>query len=146
MTTFTTKAFDNVKPITLPDAARPQWIAVDVEFKATAYASTDLIRVCALPARFKVLDAALMFPDCDSGGSALAFTLGTENALATDLDESWIVASTAAGTGVPARMVLTAAPQGAITADRNVILKCTTIATTYAGSGKIGQVLLLVQG
>lgn len=160
MPTFTTKCFTDVKPIVLPDAAKPEWIAVDVEFASAAYASSDIIKVCKMPENFRVLDWALVFPDIDSGGSALRWSFGVSNATilipnGTDIGSSlqiWGSALTAGSDAAPSRNVLSNCAQDAIRStstipgDREIVLKCTTIATTYAGSGKTGQVLMLVQG
>lgn len=62
-----TKCFNNVKPITLPDDAAPEWTVVDIEFSSTAYSANDYIQLCTLPAGFKCLDWALVFPDIDTG-------------------------------------------------------------------------------
>ena len=159
MATFQTKCFADVKPLVLPDSAKPEWIAVDVEFSATAYASADIIKVCKMPEGYRVLDWALVFPDIDTGTAAIAWSFGVSNAtillpVGTDIGSSlqiWGAALTAGQAVAPVRNASTNCAQDAIKStstipgDREIILKCTTIAATYAGSGKTGQVLMLVQ-
>jgi hypothetical protein len=143
---YQTKCFTEKRPIVLPDDASAEWTAVDIEFPSTALASGDLIQLCKLPIGYKCLDWVLTAPDCDSG-SALAFSLGVENTGGTDLgSEVWGTALAAAAGGVPSRNALSASAQGDISAVRSIDLKCTTAATGYTGTGKTGQLLLLLQG
>lgn len=153
-----TKCFNNVKPITLPDDARPKWVAVDVEFSATAYSANDLIQLCTIPVGFKCLDWALSFPDIDTGAAAIAWSLGVSNATlaiptSTDIgSEVWGSALTAGQSTAIVRNTTSVSAQGRIAAtsllsgDREIVLKCTTAAATYAGAGKVGQLLMLLQG
>lgn len=153
-----TKCFNNVKPITLPDDARPEWVAVDVEFSATAYSANDLIQLCTIPVGFKCLDWALSFPDIDTGAAAIAWSLGVSNATlaiptSTDIgSEVWGSALTAGQSTAIVRNTTSVSAQGRIAAtsllsgDREIVLKCTTAAATYAGAGKVGQLLMLLQG
>lgn len=153
-----TKCFTNVKPIVLPTEALPQWTAVDVEFSAAAYAANDLIQLCTLPDGYKCLDWALVFPDIDTGAAAIAWSLGVSDAtlaipVSTDIgSEVWGSALTAGQSNAVVRNTTSACAQGRTAAttllsgDREIVLKCTTAAATYAGSGKVGQLLMLLQG
>lgn len=151
-----TKAFTGQKPITLPDCASPEWCAVDIEFPA-AFASADLIQLCTIPAGYRVLDWFLNVPDCDSGTALLA-SLGVSNAtFATPVSTDIGTGNQAWGTslpinGVPVRNVLVNSAQDAIVdsatipGNREIVLKCTTAATGYTGAGKVGQLVMLLQG
>lgn len=147
MAKFQTKTFNDVTPIVLPDTAKPEWVAVPIEFKATAYAQNDLIELCKLPIGYQCLDWALVFPDIDSGGSpALASSLGTINTAGDDISsEVWGSGLTAGQSTSIVRNTTSAAAQGDTTKERTVVLKITTVAATYAGSGKVGHLLMLVQ-
>ena len=147
MAITTTKVASGVRNLPMPDEAEICEITVPIEWAATAYASGDLIRCIKLPAGVRCVDWALLSSDIDSGGSAFAFSLGVENAGGTDLGtEVWGTAITAPGTGVPFRNALAACAQGDVTAERWIDLKCTTIATTYAGSGKVADLVLKLVG
>lgn len=153
-----TKAFTNAKPITLPDDASPEYCAVDIEFASTAYASGDLIQLCTIPEGFKVLDWFLNFPDIDTGTAAIAWSLGVSNStlavpVSTDIgSEVWGSSLTAGQSTAIVRNASSVSAQGQVfetstlSGDREIVLKCTTIAATYAGSGKIGQLVMLLQG
>lgn len=158
MAKFQTKAFLGVKPIVLPESGRPEWCAVDIEFPTTAIASGDLIQLCTIPAGYKVLDWALNCPDVDSG-SAIRVALGVSNAtfavpVSTDIGSGNQVWATAidAVQGVPYRNALNASAADAvfdtttIPGNREIVLKVTTSPTTYTGSTKVGQLLMLLQG
>lgn len=146
MAKFQTKAFLGKKPITLPEDAAGRWAIVDVEFPATAPVANDLIELCELPIGVKCLDWIEVFPDVDSGGSpAFAHSLGIENAGGTDLgSEVWVAGSTAGQSTAIVRNGTSIAAQGDTTAVRKLAIKVTTAAATYAGAGKVGQVLLLL--
>lgn len=148
MAKIQTKAFTNVRPLFLPSNGGATFLSIDVDFPAVALAANDLIELAEIPAGYQVLDYALVFPDIDSGGApALAFSLGVENVGGTDLGaEVWGAAITAGQTNAIVRAATSAAAQGNASVDRKVALKVTTAAATYAGAGKKGQVLLLVQG
>ncbi len=148
MAKIQTKAFTNVKPIALPDDASPDFVTIDVDFPTAALAANDLIELAEIPAGYQVLDYAVVLPDIDSGGApALAFSLGVENAGGTDLGaEVWGTGITAGQTNAIVRATTSAAAQGDSSVARKVALKVTTAAATYAGAGKKGQVLLLLQG
>lgn len=153
-----TKCFNNVKPITLPDDAAPEWTVVDIEFSSTAYSANDYIQLCTLPAGYKCLDWALVFPDIDTGSAAIAWSLGVSDAtlaipVSTDIgSEVWGSSLTAGQSTAIVRNTTSVCAQGRIAAtsllsgDREIVLKCTTAAATYAGSGKVGQLLMLLQG
>ena len=153
-----TKCFTNAKPLVLPTEALPEWTAVDVEFSAAAYAANDYIQLCTLPEGYKCLDWALVFPDIDTGVAAIAWSLGVSNAtlavpVSTDIgSEVWGSALTAGQSNAVVRNATSVCAQGQVKAttllsgDREIVLKCTTAAATYAGSGKVGQLLMLLQG
>ena len=112
-----------------------------------AFASADLLQLVDLPIGIKCLDWAISFPDIDTGAPALAWSLGVENAGGTDLgSEVWGTGLTAGQSTAIVRNTTSLAAQGDSTVQRRVSLKCTTIAATYAGATKVGQVLLLLQG
>lgn len=152
-----TLAFIGKKPIVLPPSGLPGWCAVDVEFPA-AFAANDYIQVCTLPEGFKCLDWTLNLPDIDSG-VAVRVALGVSNAtlavpVSTDIgtgNQVWGTALDAAN-GVPVRNQLNASAQdntsttSTLPGNREVVLKCVTAATGYTGQGKVGQVLMLLQG
>ncbi len=153
-----TKCFLNQKPLVLPDDAAAEWTAVDIEFASSAYSANDLIQVCTLPAGYKCLDWVLSFPDIDTGTPAIAWSLGVSDATlaaptSTDIgSEVWGSALTAGQSTSIVRNTTSVSAQGRIAAtstlsgDREIVLKCTTAAATYAGSGKVGQLLMLLQG
>lgn len=146
MAKTTTKCFTNAKPLVLPTEAYPEWTAVDVEFSSSAYAANDLIQLCTLPTGYKCLDFSVVFPDIDTG-NVLAFSLGVENAGGTDLGtEVWQTGILAGGVNTITRNTTSIAAQGVSNVDRVIALKVTTAATGYVGTGKIGQLLLLLQG
>lgn len=148
MAKFQTKAFTYAKPVALPPDALPAFVAIDVDFPATALAVNDLIELAEIPANYRVLDYAVVFPDIDSGGSpTIGFSLGVENAGGTDLGaDVWGVGIMAGQTAAITRAMTSACVQGDTSVARKVALKVTGPAATYAGAGKKGQVLLLVQG
>lgn len=154
-----TKAFTNAKPITLPDDASPEYCAVDIEFASAAYVANDYIQLCTLPAGYKVLDWFINFPDIDSHATpTLAWSLGVSDAtlaapVSTDIgSEVWGSSLTVGETTAIVRNTTNVSAQGRIAAtstlsgDREIVLKCTTAAATYAGSGKVGQLVMLLQG
>jgi hypothetical protein len=155
--TFTTKTYTNAKPLPLPQDALPAWVAIDVEFKSTTYAGNDMILLASLPAGVKVLDWACIFPDIDSGGPTFAFSLGVALNDGSDLSaEVWGTGITAGQSTAIVRNTTSVAAQADLAGlstqfnasgggERQVAMKITTAATTYAGSGKTGQVMLLLQ-
>lgn len=146
MAKFQTKAFTNAKPMVLPTEAYPEWSAIDVEFPSTAPAVNDLIELCTIPAGYKCLDWKVVFPDID-GAATLVTSLGVENAGGTDLGaEVWQTAITAGASNAITNNTTSIAAQGVTNTDRNLALKVTAAATGYTGAGKVGQVLLLLQG
>lgn len=148
MAVTTTKAFTNVRPIPQPDDAAVKRVAIDIEFSSSAYAANDYIRVAKLPIGVKCVDWALVFPDIDSNGSpALASSLGIENAGLTDIgSEVWGSGLTAGQSTAVVRNTSSVCAQGDVTTERNLILKITTAAATYAGAGKTGQLILDLVG
>lgn len=142
-----TKAFTNAKPITLPDDARPEWCAIDLEYSATTYAVGDIVQLATIPIGFKALDWVFVPADADSNvGPVLAFSLGVANADSTDLSAEVWGTALLSGTSAVTRNTTNAAAQGVKTTDRVLALKCTTAAATYDGAGKVGQLLVLLQG
>ena len=153
-----TKCFTNAKPLVLPSEAYPEWTAVDIEFSSAAYAANDYIQLCTLPEGYKCLDWALVFPDIDTGVAAIAWSLGVSNAtlavpVSTDIGtEVWGAGLTAGQSTAIVRNTTSVSAQGQVKAtstlsgDREIVLKCTTAAGTYAGAGKVGQLLMLLQG
>lgn len=152
MANSTTKTYTNQKPLVLPDDATAEWTAIDIEFASAAYSVNDLILAAKLPTSYKVVD--WMFQPANVG-TTLTLSLGVANAALTDLStEVW-------GTGIPAngtaltRNASNASAQGDLNgppdrvvgtfADRVVAFKVSAIAG-YAGTGKVGQLLLLIQG
>jgi hypothetical protein len=143
VTTYNTKVASGIRNVPQPDSADLLEVTIPIEWPAVALASGDLIRCVKLPAGVRCVDWSLISSDIDSGGSALAFSLGVENAGGTDLGtEVWGTAIAAAAGGVPTRNALAVCAQGDTTVDRWIDLKCTTIATTYAGSGKVADLVL----
>lgn len=142
MTKYQTKAFTGQKPPVFPDSAMPQTLVFDIEFPSATPIANDLIEIVELPIGLQVLDWALVFPDIDSGAAALAFSLGTEDVAGTDLGVVWTAGITAGQSTAIVRNASSAAAQEAITAARKVAMKITTAAGTYAGAGKVGQLIL----
>ena len=154
-----TKCFTNAKPLTLPDDALPEYVAVDIEFASSAYVGNDFIQVCTIPSGYRVLDWFLSFPDIDSHATpALVWSLGVSDATiaaptSTDIgSEVWGTSLTAGQSTAIVRNTTSLAAQCRVAAsstlsgDREIVLKCTTAAATYAGSGKVGQLVMLLQG
>lgn len=159
MAVFTTKAFDLVKPVYLPCDGGPEWTVVDVEFKSTNYVpgNTDFIKLVTIPDGYFCLDWFLSFPDIDSNGTpTLAWSLGLSNAtiaspVATDIGtEVWGSGLTAGQSTAIVRNTTSVSAQGrryatsTLSGDKELILKCTTAAATYAGANQIGRVGLLL--
>ncbi len=143
-----TKAFLDTRPVPMPDSAEVKVVPIPIDFAASAYSSGDLIELVKLPIGVRCVDWALNFPDIDSGGSpAIAFSLGIENTGGTDIGtEVWASGLTAAQTGGVVRNTTGACATGDTTVDRNVVLKVTTAAATYAGAGQRAHLLLSLVG
>lgn len=148
MAKFQTKAFLGLKPVPQPENAYINQVAVPIEFPSTSPAANDLIEVVELPAGVRCVDWAVAFPDVDSGGApAAAYSLGVENAGGTDLGtEVWGTGLTGGQTGSTNRASTSASATGDVSASRKVALKCTAASATYAGSGKVGYLLLSLIG
>jgi len=159
MAKFQTKCFTNAKPLVLPDAADPEWTEVDIEFNPTAYAVNDLIQVASIPEGYRVLDYVLAFPDIDTGVTpTLAWSFGVSNAtvdvpVSTDIGAGTRVFGTALAAGrdgAIVRNISTNCSQDAFRGTatqpgvRDLVLKVTTAAATYAGANKVGKLLLLL--
>ncbi len=147
MAKYQTKQFLNTTPLYTPDDAEVCGSPITVEFPSTALVANDLIELCTIPAGVKVIDYKIFFPDIDSGGSpAFAFSIGVENAGGTDLgSEVWATGITAGQASAIYRPTTNAALEGDSTVDRKLALKVTTAAATYAGSGKVGRIVLELQ-
>lgn len=147
MPNFQTKAFLGQRPINLPTTAAPEWVNVDIEFNATTYAIGDLIELCEIPAGYKPLDFFFSMPDVDSGGSPTwAFSVGEENAGSTDLANVWqaaILAGQASAMTRSTQNFMTGFPSNV---NRKIAMRVTAAPATYAGSGKVGQFCVLLQG
>jgi len=143
-----TKVFTGVRQVPMPDHAEIRQVAVPIEFASAAYVANDLIQVVKLPAGVRCIDWSLILPDVDTNGApTLAFSLGVENVGGTDLGtEVWGTGLAAGQAGVPSRNVLAVSSQGDISVDRNIDLKITTAAATYAGADKIGYLVLSLIG
>lgn len=150
MAKFQTKTFLGKRPLVLPDDAAADWSVIDIEHGATALASGDLIECCEIPPGYEVLDWFIVPQDIDTGGSpALAFSIGIENSTFDDLASSngtWQTGLTGFQTGTVIRATSANPVLNDRTTLRKVALKCTTIAATYAGSGKTSKLMLLLSG
>lgn len=158
MTITKTKTYLDQKPLTLPQDGLPAWVSIDLEFSSSAYVADDMILLASLPAGVKVLDWACIFPDIDTGSAAFAFSIGVALNDGSDLSaEVWATGVTAGQSTTIVRNSTSVAaqsdPAGLSTqyhssggGQRKVAIKVTTAAATYAGAGKVGQVLLLLQG
>lgn len=141
------KAITGQKPFVLPDDATAEWAAVEFEFPTAAPAIGDLWEFVDIPIGYKVPDWFFNFPDVDSGAGAFAGSLGIENALATDLGtEVWAAGITPGQTTAIVRASTNASMQGDSTVQRRVTFKVTAAASTWAGAGKTGYLLLQLQG
>ena len=149
MSKYQTKAYTGKRPLVLPTDGAPRWVAVDVDFPSTAPVASDLIELCKLPIGVKVLDWVAIFPDIDSNGApAFAFSLGEENATFDDLGAGtavWTAGITAGQSTAIVRNANSVPAQQATTTERVIAMKVTTAAATYAGSGKVGQLMLQLQ-
>lgn len=146
MAKYQTKALTGVKSVPQPWSGFVGVVAIDVDFPTTALAASDLIELVELPPGVQVVDYTFVFPDIDTGTPAFAFSIGTENTTFDDLGTVWEAGLTAGQSAAIVRAGTSAAAQQATTAARRVALKVTTIAATYAGAGKTGQVLLQLRG
>lgn len=148
MAKYQTQTFLGIKNVPQPDDAFVKAVSVDVEFPSVAPIANDLIELVKLPAGTKCLDFTLIFPDIDSNGSpALAYSLGVENAGGTDLGtEVWATGLTAGQSTTLHRCANSVPADGDSTVERKLALKVTTAAATYAGAGKVGRFVMLLQG
>jgi hypothetical protein len=145
MANLDTLVFTGKKAVPQPFDATISIVPVDVDFPTTAPASGDLFRLIKIPPGVQLVDYDLVFPQIDSNGSpALVVSIGEVNAGATDLGTVYEAGLTPGRTasGNVVRCGNAAAAQAAKTAERALALKVTTIAATWAGSTKTGQVLL----
>lgn len=147
MTKYYTDAATNKKPVPQPFDATVIQVAIDVAFPAINYVANELHQLVEIPVGVQVVDYSIHFPDIDSNGApTLVCSIGTENAGGTDLGTVWDAALTPGQTGAVVRSPSSACAQQVTTATRKVALKFTAIAATYAGSGKVGQVVLHLRG
>jgi hypothetical protein len=147
MAIIKTKTFTNVSPLYTPDNAEVCGSPIRVDFPSTALIAGDLILLATIPAGVSIADYRGFMPDIDSGGSAaFAFSLGVANAGLTDL-ATVLQASLTVGqaSGV---FRATNADHIALdsTVDRVLAIKVTTAAATYAGIGKVGRVIVDLEG
>lgn len=143
MALIKTKQYTNISPLYTPDDAEVCGSPINVDFPTTALASGDLILLATIPAGVKLDDYRGFFPDIDSGGSpSFAFSIGVANAGLTDL-ATVLQAGLTTGQSSGAFRA-TNADHLALdsTVDRVLAIKVTTVAATYAGSGKSGKVIL----
>lgn len=111
-------------------------------------AANDLIALAKLAPGVKLVDFDIIAPQLDSNGApTLAFSIGSENAGATDLGvvyEAGLIPGRTAN-GSIARATTGAQLAADSTVERMVSLKCTTAAATAALAGKSVLVLLHLQ-
>jgi hypothetical protein len=146
--TIETKFFTRVRNFAQPDDSDVDTVPVDVDFPSTTFAVNDMIRLVNLPAGVILQDYAFAFPDIDTGTPAFAFSFGVMNAAGTDLATVYASGLTAGQSNAIVRAPnVDCAQDTANTAlSRNLGIKITTAAATYAGAGKTGQVLLMLRG
>lgn len=147
MTKYYTDAATNKKPVPQPFDASVLQVAIDVAFPAINYVANELHQLIEIPVGVQVVDYSIHFPDIDSNGApTLVSSIGTENAGGTDLDVVWDAAMAAGQSAAVVRAATANCAQQVTTATRKVSLKFTAIAATYAGAGKVGQVILHLRG
>lgn len=147
MTKYYTDAATNKKPVPQPFDATVIQVAIDVAFPAINYVANELHQLVEIPPGVQVVDYDILFPDIDSNGTpTLVCSIGTENAGGTDLGTVWDAGLTAGQSGAVVRAATTGCSQQAATVARKVSLKFTAPAGTYAGAGKVGQVVLHLRG
>lgn len=147
MATIKTKTFTNVRPLYTPTDADACYSPVPVEFPTAALAANDIIALCTIPAGLRHTDYKIVFPDIDSGGSpAFAFSIGVANAGLTDLATVYASGITAGQASATFRPTNAAHFEQDYTVDRVLAIKVTTAAATYAGAGKVGRVMVELEG
>ena len=147
MPKYQTKAFTNVKPVPQPECAKLALVPVDIEFPSVAYLVNDIHEVVELPDGVSLVDYDFIFPDIDSGGSpAFAFTFGELNAASTDIATAYVAGVTAGQSTSLVRNTTSVAAQAPSTGVRKLGLKITAAAATYAGAGKVGQIVMRLRG
>jgi hypothetical protein len=143
MALIKTKTYTNVSPLYTPDDAEVCGSPIRVDFPTTAPAVGDLILLATIPAGVVLDDYKGFLPDIDSNGTpTFAFSLGVANAGLTDLGtvlQAGLTTGQASGV-----FRSTNADHIALdsTVDRVLAMKVTTAAATYAGSGKVGKVIV----
>lgn len=147
MAKYSTKAITGLRPVPQPDCAKIALVAVDVEFPTTAYLANDIHEVVDLPIGVGCIDYDFIFPDIDTNVSpAFAFTFGELNADSTDIATAYASGVTAGQSTTVVRNTTSVAAQRPTTAVRRLGIKVTTVAGTYAGADKIGQIVLRLRG
>lgn len=148
MPTIETKAFTRVRNFSQPDCSEVETQPIDIEFPAVTFAVNDMIRLVELPAGVMLQDYAFVFPDIDSGGPTFAFSFGVMNAAGTDLATVYAAGLTAGQSNAIVRAPNSDCATDAVNTAlvRRLGIKVTTAATTYSGSGKVGQVLVSLRG
>lgn len=147
MPTFQTKVYAGTRSIPQPDNGTVPATVVDVDFPTAALLVNDLILLSPLPIGVGLQDYEFHFPDIDSNAAPLfAFSFGVMNAGLTDLATVFAAGVTAGQSNAIARNANADAAQFATTAVRVLGIKVTAAAATYAGAGKVGQVVLRLRG
>ena len=146
MPTFQTKVYAGTRSIPQPDSGYVSAAVLDVEFPTAALLVNDLILLTPLPIGVALQDYEFHFPDIDTGVAAFAFSFGVMNAGLTDLAMVFAAGVTAGQSNSIVRNTTADAAQFATTAVRVLGIKVTAAAATYAGAGKVGQVVLRLRG
>ena len=146
MPTFQTKVYAGTRSIPQPDNGTVPATVVDVDFPTAALLVNDLILLTPLPIGVGLQDYEFHFPDIDTGVAAFAFSFGVMNAALTDLATVFAAGVTAGQSNAIVRNTTADAAQFATTAVRVLGIKVTAAAATYAGAGKVGQVVLRLRG
>lgn len=148
MAIIKTKHFTKVRNFAQPDCSEVKTFPIDVDFPDAALAANDIIQLVELPAGVTLVDYSFAFPDIDTGTPAFAFSFGVLNAAGTDLATVYASGVTAGQSNTVVRNTTSAAAQDAANnvLVRNLGIKVTAAAATYAGATKTGQVLVSLRG
>jgi hypothetical protein len=148
MTIYRTDYATGIKNFAQPNDASLQMNAIDVNFPAVTLAVGDTIELITLPAGVTLQDYEFHFPDVDSGGPTFAFSFGVLNAAKTGLSTTYATGITAGQSNAVVRNTNSDAAQDAASnvISRRLGMLITAAATTYAGSGKTGQVMVRLRG
>lgn len=128
----------------MPVAQGPEIVCVRMVHSLTANpTANDVAWIGDLPQDHVPVDFVLDAGDLDTNGTpTMTVSVGVLNAGKTDLDATWLAASTAAQTGVLARPTATTAVRTtpSATAKQSIGLKFPAVAATFA-AGSIGVTL-----